>query len=82
MLCITVMSAWDELESSKLENVYACWKLVLVLIIKDNRGNRLIEAKRGKCYQAKDLDKESTRCVADDVNLTLEDIDRRNQGLD
>ena len=35
-LCKTVMNAWDELDSTKLVNVYKRWKLVLDLIIEDN----------------------------------------------
>ena len=63
------------------------WKLVLNLIIEDNGGDQLIEAKRGKLYQepspeVEDLDEETTSRAADDDNRTPEDIDRRDQGLD
>ena len=86
-LCNTVMSAWGEFESVKLENVYERWKLVLDLIIKDNGGDRLIKANRGKLYREPYLevdnhDKETTRCAADDTNLTPEDIHRKDRGLD
>ena len=60
---------------------------MLGLIIKDNGGNLLIEAKRSKLYQepspeVEDLDEETTRCAADNDNLTPEDTNRRDQGPD
>jgi hypothetical protein len=86
-LCNTVMSAWGELESTKLENVYEHLKLVSELITEDNKGDQLTKAKRGNFYQEPSpevevLDKETTRHVADDNNLMPEDIDCRDQGLD
>ena len=47
----------------------------------------MIEAKRNKLYQelspeVEDLDKETTHLVADNGDLTPEDVDRRDQCLD
>ena len=83
----TVMNAWGELESIKLENIYERWKLVLDLIIEDNGGNQLIEAMYVKFYQepspeVEDLNKETTRCVSDDNSIIPKDINCRDQGLD
>ena len=47
-----VDDAWKKLESIKLEDVYSRWLKVLDLIIEDNGGDRLVEAKRGKLYTA------------------------------
>ena len=60
---------------------------VLGLIIEGNGGNQLINAKWCKLYSAfspedKDVDKDSIRCVVDNDNLTLEEINRRDQGLE
>ena len=50
-LCSTVEDAWGELDPVKLQNVYTRWKMVLDLIIEDDGGNRLVEARRGKLYR-------------------------------
>ena len=50
-LCKTVKDAWGELEPVKLQNVYTHWKMVLNLIIEEDDGDRLVEAKRGKLYR-------------------------------
>ena len=55
-LCNTVEDAWDELESVKLTNVFTRWKMVLDLIIEDNGGDRLVEARRGKLYREPSAD--------------------------
>ena len=67
--------------------MYKRWKLILNLITEDNGGNQLVEAKHGKLYrepspEVKDPDKETARHTPDDNNLTPEDIDHRDQGLD
>jgi len=50
-LARTVESSWDKLEPIKLTNVWNRWKMVLDLIIEDNGGDALVEAKRGKLYR-------------------------------
>ena len=61
--------------------------MVLDLIINDNGGDRLIEAKRGKLYRApspemEDLDEDwQSRDVYDNKRIE-EDIDIIDQGLD
>ena len=63
--------------------MYERWKLVLDLITEDNGSDRLIKAKHGKLYrepspEVEDITKETTRRVADNNNLTPEDIDCRD----
>ena len=41
-------NAWEELDSTKLTNLYTHWLMVLDLILKDEDGDRLTKAKRGK----------------------------------
>ena len=43
--------AWEDMDAIKLRNVYERWKLVLDLIIKDDGGDRYIEANRGKLFK-------------------------------
>ena len=43
-LCNTVDRAWEDMDATKLRNVFERWKLVLDLIIKDDGGDRYIEA--------------------------------------
>ena len=86
-LCNTVEEAWKQLDSIKLQNVYNRWKMVLDLIIEDNGGDRLIEAKRGKLYRApspemEDLDEDRESRDVNDDKRTQEDIDVMDQGLD
>ena len=86
LLCKTVMNAWDELDSTKLANVYKRWKLVLDLIIEDNGGDRLVEAKRGKLYrepsrEAEDLEDEETRRIVDDSEISPEEIELEDLDL-
>ena len=61
--------------------------MVLDLIIEDNGGDRLIEAKRGKLYRApspemEDLGDDQQSRDVDDNERTEEDIDVMDQGLD
>ena len=83
----TVEEAWKPLDSIKLQNVYSRWEMVLGLIIDDNGGDRLIEAKRGKLYCApspemKDLDEyRQSRDVDDDERSEEDIIDVMDQGL-
>ena len=61
--------------------------MVLDLIINDNGGDRLIEAKRGKLYRAptpemEDLGDDQQSRDVDDNERTEEDIDVMDQGLD
>ena len=42
---------WGKREQVKLHNVYTRWKMVLDLIIEDDGGDRLVEARRGKLYR-------------------------------
>ena len=51
-LANTVVNAWKQFESIKLENVYNRWKMVLDLIIEDEGGDANIESKRGKLFRA------------------------------
>ena len=76
-LCNTVDKAWDELDTTKLRNVYERWKLVLDLIIKDDDGERYIEANRGKRYkvpspEAEELDEKKDK---GEEELSTEEID-------
>ena len=76
-LCNTVDRAWDDLDSTKLRNVYERWKLVLDLIIKDEGGDCYIEANRGKLFkapspEAEELDEEDE---VEEEELSAEDID-------
>ena len=71
----------------KLTNVYEQWNMVLDLILKDNGGDKFIEANRGKLFrspswEAEDLDEESRRGADDIEGMTAEDIDNTNLGLD
>merc|ERR1711966_508988 len=82
-LCNTVDRAWDELDATKLRNVYERWKLVLDLIIKDEGGDRYIEGNRGKLFktpspEAEELDEEEDE---EEEELTAEDIDNNDLGL-
>ena len=82
-LCNTVDRAWDELDATKLRNVYERWKLVLDLIIKDEGGDRYIEANRGKLFkapspEAEELDEEEDE---EEEELTAEDIDSNDLDL-
>ena len=65
-LCNTVDQAWEDMDAIKLRNVYERWKLVLDLIIKDDGGDRYIEANRGKLFkvpspEAEELDEEEDK---------------------
>ena len=51
-LANTVVNAWKQFESIKLENVYNRWKMVLDLIIEDEGGDANIESKRSKLFRA------------------------------
>ena len=77
-LCKTVEDLWGKLDPVKLQNVYTRWKMVLDLIIKENGGNRLVEAKRGKLYReplAEELedgdvnDDDASAVPEDDIDL-------------
>ena len=46
----TCETAWEELETAKISNVYGRWNKVLDLIIEDEGGDRLVEARRGKLF--------------------------------
>ena len=86
-LCATVMKAWEELDSVKLTNVYERWKMVLDLILKDDGGDKFVEANRGKLFrapsqEAEDLEEEQRELAAEIDQLTGEDIDRMDLGLD
>ena len=86
-LCSTVKKAWEDLDMVKLTNVYERWKMVLDLILKDNGGNKYIEANRGKLFrnpswEAEDLDETSRREAVDVEDMTAEDIDDVDLGLD
>ena len=68
------------MDSTKLTNVYDRWRVVLDLIIEDNGGDQLIEAKRGKLFRApsseiEDLGEgETERVPADEENITAEEV--------
>ena len=65
-LCGTVVEAWKSLQPIKLLNIYSRWLLVLDLIIEDKGGNRLVETKRGKLYQAPSAETEDLEEEDDD----------------
>ena len=76
-LCNTVEKAWGELETVKLQNVFTRWKMVLDLIIEDNGGDRLVEARRGKLYRepsADELEDGDAEEDEDDEDSPPEDI--------
>ena len=82
-LCNTVDKAWDELDATKLRNVYERWKLVLVLIIKNNGGDCYIKANQGKLFkvpspEAEELDKEKDK---GEEELPAEEICTHNLDL-
>ena len=86
-LCNTVMKAWDELDSVKLNNVYERWKMVLDLIMKDDGGDKFVESNRGKLFrapsrEAEDLDEDVARREVNDEALTANDVDIMDMGLD
>ena len=65
------------MDATKLRNVFKRWKLVLNLIIKDDGGDRYIEANQGKLFkapspEAEELDKEENE---EEEELTTEEID-------
>ena len=71
--------AWDELDATKLRNVYERWKLVLELIIKNGGGDRYIKANRGKLFkepspEAEELDEEEDE---GEEELSAEEIEDR-----
>ena len=73
-LCKTVEDAWGELDPVKLQNVYTRWKMVLDLIIEDNGGNRLVEARRGKLYREPSAEElEDGDAADDDASAAPED---------
>ena len=79
-LCNTVSKAWDKLDATKLRNVYKRWKLVLNLLIKDDGGDRYLEANRGKLFRApstdaKELDEDE---AVDKEELSADMIDANN----
>lgn len=47
----TVEKGWESLEPIKLTNIWNRWRLVLNLIIEDEGGNRLVDARRGKLFK-------------------------------
>ena len=76
-LCNTVDRAWEDMDATKLRNVFERWKLVLDLIIKDDGGDRYIEANRGKLFkapspEAEELDEEENK---EEEELSAEEID-------
>ena len=69
--------AWGKLETVKLQNVFTRWKMVLDLIIEDNGGDRLVEARRGKLYRepsADELEDGDAEEDEDDESSPPEDI--------
>ena len=85
-LCSTVERAWGDLDMVKLSNVYERWKMVLDLILKDDGGDKFVEANRGKLFrqpprEAEDLDEMTRREAVDDEDMTAEDIDNVDLGL-
>ena len=86
-LCSTAEKAWEEFYMVRLTNVYERWKMVLDLILKDNDGDKFIETNRGKLFgspsrEAEDLDEESGSVAVDIEDMTAEDTDIINLGLD
>ena len=61
-------------------------KMVLDLILKDDGGDKFGEANRGKLFrqpprEAEDLDEMTRREAVDDEDMTAEDIDNVDLGL-
>ena len=62
------------------------WKMVLDLILKDDGGDKFGEANRGKLFrqppgETEDLDEMTGREAVDDKDMTAEDIDTVDLGL-
>ena len=85
-LCSTVKRAWGDLDMVKLSNVYERWKMVLDLILKDNGSSKFIQANRVRLFQrpsqeAEELDNTSWDKVVGAEDMTRENIDNANLGL-
>ena len=74
-LCSTVEDAWGELDPVKLQNVYTRWKMVLDLIIEDDGGDRLVEARRGKLYREPSAEELEDGDAADDDSSAVPEDD-------
>ena len=59
------------LESVKLQSIYTWWKMVLDLIIKDEGGNRLVEAKCGKLFHEPSVEELEDGDAGEDELLTV-----------
>ena len=86
-LCAIVTKSWEELDAMKLTNVYERWKMVLDLFLKDDEGDIFMEANLGKLFRApsrkaEDLDEDQRKLAAEVDQLTGEDIDDMDLGLD
>ena len=73
----TCETAWEELETAKISNVYGRWKKVLDLIIEDEGGDRLVEARRGKLFSVPSEITEETANVrtSEDAEPTADKVD-------
>ena len=85
-LCSTIEKAREELDMVKLTNVYERWKMVLDLILKDNGSSKFIQANRVRLFQrpsqeAEELDNTSWDKVVGAEDMTRENIDNANLGL-
>ena len=85
-LCSTIEKAREELDMVKLTNVYERWKMVLDLILKDNGSGKFIQANRVRLFQspsqeAEELDNTSWDKVVGAEDMTRENIDNANLGL-
>ena len=64
------------MDAIKLRNVYERWKLVLDSIIKDDGGDRYIEANRGKLFKVPSPEAEELNEEEDEEEeMTGEEID-------
>ena len=64
------------MDAIKLRNVYERWKLVLDSIIKDDGGDRYIEANRGKLFKVPSPEAEELNEEEDEEEeMTAEEID-------
>lgn len=76
-LAKSVEVVWDTIDQSQaFQNVWMRLRNVLVLIKKDNGGNRLVESKRGKQFRNLDmpLDKDEEVVALEDSNDDLESL--------
>ena len=85
-LCSTVKKAREDLDKVNLTIFYEKWKIVLDLILKNNSGDKFIEANRGKLFrspsrEAEHFNEASMREAVDIEDMKGNDIENIDIGL-